>query len=227
MRAHQPDDLASVEVQRTPATPAAPLRRLSSRTLSALSDDELRTRLWRAVQARMSASTTRVHDHAGLVCLQAIDELIRRRVPLWGIAGAHRPATRARQPWVDPGRATTVVLKAEHAPDTTDLRPVTGPGTARRTVGGRRLLEFVRQLDGRVAHPWVKDVIYGSGVDVQWRQTLTAESSRRPTSTGMSTAVGTAPTNSPPSAAPTTAPSAMARTKRPCRRRTVKVASRR
>ena len=63
-------------------TQPEPAQRLAGPALTALSDDELPARLWRAAEARLSASTTRAHDHAGLVCLQVIDELTRRRAPL-------------------------------------------------------------------------------------------------------------------------------------------------
>lgn len=108
-----------------PVTGAQPARRrpdpaltvLTALTgLTALSDDQLRARLWRAAEARMNASTTRAHDHAGRVCLQVIDELTRRRVPLWGTTGDHRLTARARRPRADPARTGR-----RHAPGEEDL----------------------------------------------------------------------------------------------------------
>lgn len=65
------------------ATGAELARHLPSPTLSALSDEELRTQLRRAAEQRMNASTPRAHDHAGRMYLEVIDELTRRQVPLW------------------------------------------------------------------------------------------------------------------------------------------------
>lgn len=53
-----------------------------SRSLTRLSDDALRVRLWRAAETRIGATTQSTRDRAGLACREIIAELRRRRVPV-------------------------------------------------------------------------------------------------------------------------------------------------
>ncbi len=67
--------------------------------LTAISDDALRARLWRAAEERLHASTPRTRARAGQVCLDTVAELKRRRAPLWGSwSTAAAPAPRRPEP---------------------------------------------------------------------------------------------------------------------------------